>query len=296
MQALTTRPDAAPELTDIPAAAVAPNELRVRIAAATVNPIDNFFAIPDGREAFGLPAVVGLGWDISGVVDEVGAEVSGFAPGDRVAALDTNLSAPSRGHAENIVVPTEAAAKVPEGLDLVQAASIPMNATTAAQALDLLGPAAGRSLLITGAAGAVGGYAVALAARAGWQVSGLARTADEQFVRAAGAQKLITELSGPEFDAVLDAAALQEAALTAVRDGGAFVGVMPPAPVTPERGITVSTQRVHHDPDKLAQLLDLSRTGDLAVRVAGTAPLADAATAYQQVAAGGQRGRWLLIP
>jgi NADPH:quinone reductase-like Zn-dependent oxidoreductase len=167
--------------------------------------------------------------------------------------------------------------------------------STARQALDLLGPAEGRSLLVTGGAGAVGGHAIVLATRAGWRVTALARDTDAEFVARAGAE-LVTDLPGPSFDAVLDAAVLLESALAAVRDGGSFVGVAPGAPVTAERGVEVQTVSVEPDSEAIAGLLGLAAAGTLEVRMAGRVPLREAAKAYDQVASGGQRGRWLLIP
>jgi NADPH:quinone reductase-like Zn-dependent oxidoreductase len=106
----------------------------------------------------------------------------------------------------------------------------------------------------------------------------------------------VTELPGPSFDAVLDAAVLLESALAAVRDGASFVGVAPAAPVAAERGITVRTVSMEPDSEAIAGLLRLAAEGTLEVRVAGRVPLLEAATAYDEIAGGGQRGRWLLIP
>jgi NADPH:quinone reductase-like Zn-dependent oxidoreductase len=117
------------------------------------------------------------------------------------------------GHAEYLVVPASDVAPVPAGVDLLDAATVPLNSLTAAQLLALLGAPTGR-LLVTGAAGGVGGYAVALAARAGWAVTALARANDTGFLTRAGAGQVVTNLpEHPDFDAVLDAALLGEAAL-----------------------------------------------------------------------------------
>lgn len=225
----------------------------------------------------------------------VGAAVADFAVGDRVAALAGNLAAPLRAHAELAAVPAASAALVPANLPLDAAATVPLNALTAAQALDLLGAPAGRTLLVTGAAGAVGAYATVLAARAGWRVTGLARESDRELVEGAGAE-LVTVLPEHTADAVLDAAAMQQEAIAAVVDGGAFAGVLPRTPVAPQRGIDVQAVAVTADGARLGTLLDLSASGVLPVRIAGRAPLTDAQTAYATLAAGGQRGRWLLIP
>jgi NADPH:quinone reductase-like Zn-dependent oxidoreductase len=274
-----------------------PTDVRIQVAAAAVNPVD--VAVLNGpvRSLAELPDPVGLGWDVSGTVAGVGNEVTGLGPGDRVAGILNVIGLkPSVGtHADETVLPADAVARVPGGLDLVEAASLPLNALTARQALDLLGPAEGRTLLITGAAGAVGGHAVVLANRAGWRITALARHSDAEFVARAGAE-LVTELPSRSFDAVLDAAVLLASALAAVRDGGAFVGVAPGSPVAAERGITVHTVSVEPDGEALAELLGLAAEGTLEIRVAGRVPLREAAKAYDKVAGGGQRGRWLLVP
>ncbi|GAB2913184.1 alcohol dehydrogenase catalytic domain-containing protein [Streptomyces mayteni] len=295
--ALVSTPDAtAPTLVEVTQLPLGPGELRVRVTAASVDPVDTLYAGGPARAIFGLTGTVGLGWSLTGVVTEVGAEVTGFAVGDQVAAAHCDVTAPVRAHAEETVVPASAAALLPGALDPVDAASLPINALTAVRLVDLLGPADGRTLLVTGAAGSVGGYAVALAAHTGWAVTGLAREHDRDFVLRAGARELVTELPGPTFDAVLDAAVLHAAALAAVRDGGTFVGVPAAAPATAERDIEVHIESVLPDGARLAHLLALAASGILELRVAGRVPLAEAATAYDKVAGGGQRGRWLLVP
>ncbi|OYO06414.1 NADP-dependent oxidoreductase [Enemella evansiae] len=290
-----------PQLVELPDPTPGPGEIVVDVAATAINPADAQVVDGSLRAAFGLPDQVGLGWDVSGVVSAVGPEVDGFSVGDRVAGLHADLTAPARAQATRVALPATAVAPLPDGLDPVAAASIPLNTLTAAQALDLFGPADGRSLLVTGAAGAVGGYALALAAAAGWRVTGLARESDRDFVTGITGTdgtpvQLVTEVPERGFDAVLDAAGLQEGALPAVVDAGAFVGVFPPAPVPSERGITVQEVLVAPDGARLAELLRRSATGQLAVRVADTFPLTEAAAAYQRVGERGVRGRVLLIP
>ncbi|MBL7500308.1 zinc-binding dehydrogenase [Frankia sp. CNm7] len=295
--ALVSKPGtSAPTLEEVPPPPLGPGDLRVRVTAASVDLIDVLIAAGPVRTIFGLTGTVGVGCSLTGVVTETGPDVTGFSVGDPVAAIHRDFAAAARGHAEETVVPAAAAAPLPNGLDPVDAASVPLNALTAAQLLDRLGPAEERTLLVTGAAGSVGGYAVALAAHAGWAVTGLARESDRDFVLRAGARDLVTELPGPSFDAVLDGAVLHTAALAALRDGGAFVGVPQPSPPTPERDIKIDIVSVEPDGARLAALLTLAATGVLELRVAGRVPLAEAATAYDKVAGGGQRGRWLLVP
>jgi NADPH:quinone reductase-like Zn-dependent oxidoreductase len=295
--ALVSKPDtSAPTLETATLPPLGPGDLRVRVTAASVDPVDTLVARGPARAIFGLTGTVGLGFSLTGVVTEIGADVTGFSIGDPVAAIHGDVTAPVRGQAEETVVPASATALLPSGLDPVAAASLPVNASTAAQLLDRLGAANERTLLVTGAAGAVGGYAVALAAHAGWTVTGLARESDRDFVLKAGAHELVTAVPGPSFDAVLDAAVLHAAALASVRDGGAFVGVPSASIATAERGIEISIASVQPDGSQIAELLALAVAGVLELRVAGQVPLAEASTAYDKVAGGNQRGRWLLVP
>ncbi|WP_211754639.1 alcohol dehydrogenase catalytic domain-containing protein [Nocardioides gansuensis] len=296
MHALVSRTgQPSPTTADVGVPVPGPGEVLVEVVAAAVNPVDAFVASGSGHEVFGLPEEVGLGWDVAGRVAALGPGVDGFEVGEAVAGLHDDLASPVRAHAAFTVLPAAALARVPDGLDLTEAASIPLNALTAAQALDLLGPAGGRSLLVTGAAGAVGGHAVALAAASGWRVAGLARPADAVFVRRAGGE-VVNEPEPASYDAVLDTAVLDAVAMAAVRDGGEHVSVLPPAPPASERGIRVQAVQVQADGQRLGELLARSAAGELEVRVAGTAPLAEASAVYEKVAGGGQRGRWLLLP
>jgi NADPH:quinone reductase-like Zn-dependent oxidoreductase len=149
-------------------------------------------------------------------------------------------------------------------------------------------------LLVTGAAGAVGGYVASLAPDRGWQVTGLARAEDEEFVRSLGAD--FTTHAEPGWDAVADGAVLQEQGLALVRDGGAFVGVSPSAAPVPERGITVVVVVAHADGPRLADLLARTASGELPARVHAVVPMDAAADAHRAVAKGGVRGRYVLEP
>jgi NADPH:quinone reductase-like Zn-dependent oxidoreductase len=265
-------------------------DVRVAVAAAAFTYFDAF--VPAHRETLGLPEQVGLGFDFSGTITEVGQDVTEFAVSDRVAGLHVDITAPVRAHTEELVIGASALAAVPDTLDLDIAAAVPLSALTARQALDLLGHDHG-NLLVTGAAGAVGGWLIELATREGWHVTALVKSGTEHLVEAAA---VITELSG-SYDAVLDAAALHEPAVAAVRDGGRYIGFKPNQPQTPERGITVKTIEVLPDGKGLEALLPLAAAGDVPVRIAGRAPLAQAATVYQRGSSeSGSRGRWLLVP
>ncbi|MYS87621.1 alcohol dehydrogenase catalytic domain-containing protein [Embleya scabrispora] len=296
------------EVVDAPDREPGPGRVRIRVAAATVNPVDSM--VLDGAPVrFGLVRareVFGLGWDVAGEVAGVGAGVTGFAVGDAVLGLRDRLDVRAGAHAEFVVLDADAVGALPAGLDAVAAATIPLNGLTAWQGLDLLDLSAGDTLVVTGAAGAVGGFAVELAAARGVRVVAVAGAADEDFVRGVGAEWFAPR--GPELadriramvpggaDAALDAAMLGPDALDAVRGGGAFVvvnaGAAPPA----LRGIRVHHLWVRADGARLAELAALAEKGALTLRVAGVLALADATEAFARLGEGGLRGRLVLVP
>jgi NADPH:quinone reductase-like Zn-dependent oxidoreductase len=285
------------EIIDVPVVEPGPGEVRVAIAAAPVNPVD--LAVADGFfHGIGLinqPERTGLGWDFAGTVIAAGPGVD-IAAGTRVAGMVGGFDRDFGTYAEQIVVPAAALAVVPDGLDLVMASTVPLNALTAAQIVDLLGdaPADGNRLMVTGAAGAVGGYVASLAPDRGWRVTGLARAQDEQFVRDLGAD--FTTHAEPGWDAVADGAVLQEQGLALVRDGGSFVGLQPSAKPAAERGIRITVVMVRADGRRLGELLARTGSGELPARVHGVVPLDQVADAHRAVAKGGVRGRYVLRP
>jgi NADPH:quinone reductase-like Zn-dependent oxidoreductase len=284
------------EIIDVPVVEPGPGEIRVEIAAAPVNPVD--LAVAGGQfHAMGLvnqPHHTGLGWDFAGTVAAAGPGVD-LAVGTRVAGMVDGFDRDFGTYAEQIVVPVGNVAVVPDELDLVEASTVPLNGLAAAQIVDLLGdaPDANR-LLVTGAAGAVGAYVVSLAQDRGWHVTGLARAEDEQFVRGLGAD--FVSHAEPGWDAVADGAVMQEEALALVRDGGAFVGVLPAAKLDSQRGITVDVLVAVPNGARLGGLLARAASGELPARVQAVVPLDDVAEAHRLVAKGGVRGRYVLKP
>ena len=262
------------EIIDVPVVEPGTGEVRVEIAAASVNPVDLGVASGFFHTA-GLikqPEHTGLGWDFAGTVVAAGPGVD-LAVGTRVAGLLVGFDRDFGTYAEQLVVSAADLAVVPDGLDLVAAATVPLNGLTAAQIVDLLGdaPTDHNRLLVTGAAGAVGGYVASLAPDRGWQVTGLARSQDEEFVRSLGAG--FTTQAEPGWDAVADAAALGEQSLALVRDGGRYVGVRPNAVPAAERGITVAVVGVRSDGPRLGSLLARTASGELPARVQAVVPL-----------------------
>ena len=266
------------------------------VAAATVNPVD--VAIRDGflhrAGIINQPEHTGLGWDFAGTVLEAGPGVD-LAPGTRVAGLVGGLDRDFGTYAEQLVLPAADVAVVPDGLDLVEAATVPLNALAAAQLVDLLGDGAGRSLLVTGAAGAVGGYVVPLALERGWRVTGLARAADEEFVRGLGAE--FTSEPTPRLGR---GRRRRGAAGAGRRPGRATVGCSSACSRRPSRPRSAASRSecvvVVPDGARLAGLLARAAAGELPARVAEVLPLDRVDDAHAAVAKGGFRGRYVLTP
>ncbi|MFD6271248.1 NADP-dependent oxidoreductase [Nocardia asteroides] len=292
------------ELVDVAVPVPGPGQIRIRVAAAAVNPVDAVTRAGLLVEA-GLMApraVTGIGWDVAGEIDAVGAGVTGFAVGQRVIGLRDLLDRSLGSYADYLVLDAAAVAAAPAGRSPVEAATLPLNGLTAFQALDQLDLDAGDTLLVTGAAGAVGGFAVEIAARwRGVRVIAQVADADAGFVRGLGADAVVSRtvpdlaeavraLVPGGVDAVLDTAGLGAVALAAVRNRGAFVTVVGGADPIPLRGIRVHHTWISADGAALATLAGY----DLTLRVAGTLPLDQAVTAHHRLAEGGLRGRLVL--
>jgi NADPH:quinone reductase-like Zn-dependent oxidoreductase len=310
MRALVARrldgPDAI-ELIETPVPEPRPGQVRIEVAAAAVNPVDVATA-SGGLVQIGLTPPreqFGLGWDVAGTVDAVGPGVD-LAVGTAVVGLSDLLGRPLNTHAEQVVLDAAAITPAPRGLDPVAASTIPLNALTADQALDALALPAGATVLVTGAAGAVGGYAVQLARHRGLEVVATAAAADEGLVRGLGARHFVPrgadlptavrELVPGGVDGALDAAIVGVAAQEAVRNRGAFAHLVA-TPAPPHlRGIRVHTVLVSADGDRLRRLVGLAEAGIIGTSVAGVHALDDAAAAYRKMAGGGLRGRLVLTP
>jgi NADPH:quinone reductase-like Zn-dependent oxidoreductase len=275
-----------------------PGAVRIRIAAAPVNPVDPSTRDGAFHRANRASGTVGLGWDLAGTVEAAGEGAGGLSAGTPVIAIRDDLAAPIGAHGEAVVLPLRAVGRAPAGIDLAAASTLPLNALTADQALNLLAQPDGATVLITGAAGAVGGFAVQLAKLRGLRVIAQASDSDHDWLREIGADVVAGRDGVPaaSVDAALDAASLGAPALAAVRDGGAMVGVLDPFTPPAERGITVQTVHVQAKPGELDELARLAEDGKLALRVAETYPLVEFDAAYTRVEQGGLRGRVILVP
>ncbi|MEV6596223.1 NADP-dependent oxidoreductase [Actinoplanes sp. NPDC051346] len=310
MQAVIVRRFGGPEvleIADVPPPRPGPGQVLIRVAAAAVNRIDLSTRAGRITEA-GLLApapTVALGWDVAGEVAATGPGVTRFTTGDRVIGLRDLLSAAGT-QAEQVVLDESAVARAPAGIDDAEAATLPLAGLTADRSLELAGLQRGQTLLVTGAAGMVGGIALQLAALRGIRTVAAADAADEPLLRRLGADHVVPrtdrlgaavrDLVPGGVDAVIDAAVVGIGAHEALRGGGVFVALVAPFAPPPLRGTRVVVQEVFADGARLAELAELAEAGQLTLRVAETLPLARVAEAHERMAAGGLRGRLVLVP
>jgi NADPH:quinone reductase-like Zn-dependent oxidoreductase len=286
-------------VAELPDPVAQPGQVVVRVQAVCVQPADiaaRVGMIPGGP----VPPPFLPGWDIAGEVASVGPDVTDLRIGDRVVGMIPwylTRGTPG-GYAELVAADARWLVPVPDGLDVVSAATLPLNGLTAHQALAALSLDDASRVLVTGASGGVGGFAVQLAAQRGHHVLALASHDDEAWVSGLGAAEVVprsTDLAsvGP-VPSVLDAIPLGDPAIPAVEDDGVVVTTRPTPPAEPSRGIRQQLQLIHLDRDPLADLVARLAAGTLRTRVAATMPLTEAAEAHRLVEAGGLRGKIVL--
>ncbi|GIE89767.1 NADP-dependent oxidoreductase [Actinoplanes regularis] len=274
-----------------------PGQVRLRVRAAGVNPLDHKIRSGVMEQVFPttFPATPGL--EAAGVVDEVGPGVTGLAAGDEVIALTDT------GSYAEFALATVAAPK-PAGLDWAQAAALPVAGETAQRVLDLLGVEAGETLLVHGAAGAVGGVAVQLAVAAGVTVVGTASAVNHDYLRSLGVTPVAygeglverVRAAAPQgVDAVFDAAGYGVLPDSIELRGGTTDRIVTIAdPTCRELGVTFSGDS-RPSVERLAGLARLAAEGALRLTVAETFPLAEAGRAQERSATGHTRGKLILL-
>jgi NADPH:quinone reductase-like Zn-dependent oxidoreductase len=291
---------------DVAAPEPAAGQVRIAVAASAVNPADN------GLRAGSLPIPVALphipGYDVSGTVDALGAGVEGLAVGDAVIAFLP--MGEDGGAAEYVLAPAEVVVAAPARIPLADAAGLPSVALTAWQALfDEADLQAGQRVLVVGAGGPVGGYAVQLAHRAGAEVVATASPRSADAVRAAGADVVVdhtradirTAVDG-RVDVLLNLAPISPEAfadlVALVRDGGVVVSTTAwmPAPDDAARGVRSAVIFVRSDAAELAQLVALVDAGELTVDIAERVGLRDLPAVHERIAAGALRGKVVVVP
>jgi NADPH:quinone reductase-like Zn-dependent oxidoreductase len=281
-------------------------QVRIRVAASA------FSAADAGMRAGILPIPVVLphvpGYDVSGTVDALGAGVDGLAVGDAVIGFLPMER--DGGAAEYVVAPAEALVAAPTSIPLADAAALPSVALTAWQALfddgDLR---SGQRVLVVGAGGVVGKYAVRLAARAGAHVIATASPRSADAVRAAGADQVVDHTTTDLLDAVdepvdvlLNTAPVDPEQFTAlvalVRDGGVVVSTTAwmPTPGDDARGVRAATVFVLPHRQRLTELVSLVDAGELTVEVTRRIPLAELPALHAEAAAGPVAGKVVVLP
>jgi NADPH:quinone reductase-like Zn-dependent oxidoreductase len=312
---------------DVPIPEPKPGEVLVRVRAVGINPPDWYLRDgyeslpPEWKPPVPLPAIPGS--DVSGIVEAVAADVQGFSIGDEVFGM---LRFPSFGesaaYAQFVAAPASDLAKKPAGIDHVHAAGAPMAGLTAWQFLIELGhdhpnplqPTLHRpmtlgpqtTVLINGAAGGVGHFAVQLASWKGARVIAVASGANESLLRELGAHEFIDYGKSPPEDSVRDVDLVLDAVggpgsgrfLRTLARGGALYPVFPLGFSGHEEaaklGVTVSATQVRSNGRQLAELGRLLDAGTVRVVIDSTFPLADARKAHERAARGHIQGKIVL--
>ena len=199
--------DTPPRASDLPEPEAGPGEVLVRVRASSANPVDNAIAAGMLAQMVEHDFPVTLGRDYAGVVESVGDGVSDYAPGDEVFGFLThaNPAVHDGAWAELVAVGhDQSIAKAPQGVDAAAAGAAPLAAVTALACVDAIEPAEGERVLIVGASGGVGSFAVQLAAAAGATVIAPGLPEDDEYLRGLGASERPDRGELPDADAVID--------------------------------------------------------------------------------------------
>jgi NADPH:quinone reductase-like Zn-dependent oxidoreductase len=280
-------------------------EVRVAVKAAAVNPTDI------GLRQYGIegiPAPWVPGMDAAGVVESVGDGVDRLTVGERVMAAVSPRRPEGGAQAELLVAPAASVVPIPEGATFQQASTLPMNGLTAKLGLELLDLRAGQALAVTGGAGLLASYVIALARAGGLHVIADAKPDDEALVRSFGTNAVVPRGEGfvravhevvpGGVDGLFDTALLGRAAFAAIRDGGAMAVVRGWDDSPTERDIQihqVAVRTVLERTDWLDDLREMASDGRIALRVAAEYPPERAADAQRAMNAGGLRGRAVIV-
>jgi NADPH:quinone reductase-like Zn-dependent oxidoreductase len=267
-----------------------PGQVLVKIHAAGVGPWDGW--IRAGRSALPQPLPLTLGSDLSGEVAALGSGISELAVGDQVFGV-TNPQFVG-AYAEYAVGSARMLANKPSSLTYVEAASVPVIAVTAWQGLfDQARLEAGQTVVIHGAAGNVGAYAVQLARRAGLRSIATAGTQDIDYVRALGADKVVDyhtqrfEDEVKDADAVLDLVGgdTQTRSFQVLRPGGKLISAVsqPDQDRAKQHGVNAAFFLVEVTTERLRKIAELIDRGELKTRVGAVLPLVDARVAHMML-------------
>ncbi|MCS0638995.1 NADP-dependent oxidoreductase [Streptomyces sp. LP05-1] len=303
MRAITYTEFGGPEvltLTETDRPEPGPGEIRARVVAAGVNPVDH--KIRYGRLTELIPTTFPVvpGLEFAGVVDALGVGVTGVAVGDEVFGMAT-----TGGYAEYTVAAAYAAK--PAGLSFEQAAALPVAGETARRVLDQLGVTAGETLLLHGAAGAVGQLATQLAVARGATVIGTASPANHELLRELGAVPVaygegladrVRKAAPQGVDAVFDAAGHDTLPVSVELRGGTIDRIITIAAVdAADHGVTFSGGGTPPETIRawLAEQAGQLVSGELRLPVERAFPLAEAAEAQRASERGHRRGKLVIL-
>jgi NADPH:quinone reductase-like Zn-dependent oxidoreductase len=285
---------------DVPAPSLDPQNILIQTAAASVNPID--WKVRSGARQKDFPRTLPtiLGRDVSGIVSAVGSDVRNFKVGDRVLAL-TDAT-----YAEVVSVEASVVTHLPDGVDLQDAAAIPLIALTADQLVRLSANIRkGQTVVVTGALGSVGRAAVHTAKKLGARVIAAVRLRQLKEAEALGASSVVAidddgSLKGlVELDAVADTVGGEAAVrfLAKVRDGGSFgyASVLPQSAASQYPNVKITRVFAKPDPSKVREFADDIRDGKFSLPIGARLPFREAAKAHRLGEKGGI-GKMLLLP
>jgi NADPH:quinone reductase-like Zn-dependent oxidoreductase len=301
MKAIVVHQYGGPEVLkfeDYPDPVPGPGEVLVRVAAASVNPIDYKRRAGLTKDFYPMhfPGLIGV--DMAGTVVKIGPGVEGFSTGDQVFAMADNT------YAERCVVKAAVLAKIPKGLDLIQAAALPLVTVTGHQLLSATGIKAGQTVMVLGAVGNVGRSAVFTAKERGAVVIAGVLKRQMDVAKTVGADRVVATDDDsaignlPPLDAVADAVGRRtaEKLITKVKPGGVFASVAG----TPQNAAKYPSVKVEFvfskfDRKTLEFMAEAVRDGKLVIPISQKLPLREAAQA-QAAAEKGGIGKILLVP
>jgi NADPH:quinone reductase-like Zn-dependent oxidoreductase len=286
------------ELREVEEPFPGPRQIKVKVAGASINPIDWKIRRGELRVMLPLHLPTILGRDVAGEVVAVGADVTEFAPGDRVMGLVLH------GYAELVVASVEAFSKLPPEIDLEQAAALPLVGLTGTQLMDEgVGIRAGERVMITGAVGSVGRVAVFAAKKRGAHVVAGVRSSQRQEAEKLDVDEIVALDEPSEIERMkpLDALAdtvngkVVASLLDKVKPGGVIGTVLNPPLGAKEQGLRVHAILAHPDSAQLATIAQAVVSGELVMPIQRRFPLGQAQAA-QHVAEAGGVGKVLLVP
>jgi NADPH:quinone reductase-like Zn-dependent oxidoreductase len=273
-------------------------QIKVKVAGASINPIDCKIRRGELRAMLPLHLPTILGRDVAGEVVAVGAEVTEFEVGDRVMGLVLH------GYAELVVASVEAFTKLPPEMDLEQAAALPLVGLTGTQLMDEgVGIRAGEWVMITGAVGGVGRVAVFVAKKRGAKIVAGVRSSQREEAEKLDVDEIVALDEPGEIERLRPVDALADTVngkvvaslMDKVKQGGIVGTVLSPPLGAKEQGLRVHAILAHPDPVQLAGIAEAVVNGELVMPIQRRFPLGQAQAA-QHVAEAGGVGKVLLVP